>query len=110
MNWDMIKSLVRNVGPAVLSAAGGYFVAKGTLTEAQVSSLINAITAAVPTIAVLAAAIWGVLDKTSAAKTLAADSLPGVKVTVNPDVADPTVVAVAKAPGNTVTIEKKVSP
>jgi len=104
MNIEQWKSVLRNVGPPLLSGVCGYMVAKGTLTTAQASALMTSITdivtALVPLATIVGAAIWGANSKSDSAITTAAGNVPGVKVQVDTTVAQPEVVAVAKDPAN----------
>ncbi len=102
MNSDQVQSLLRQllaaVGPlAALAIQLGY-------PQGQVDGWVRAVQAILGIGTIVASIVWGNQVHTDAAKTLAADSVPGVKVTVNPAAATQAVVDVATAPTNNVAL------
>ncbi len=88
MNKEMVFTLLRQIGVIGLT----YLVASGVLTQDQASVLTKAALDAAPVLGTLALLIYGLWKKRDAAKVAEADKLPGVTVTVNPNIASSAVV------------------
>ena len=69
MNSTFIGSIARTV----LASAAGFLVGKGYITEDQIEPIIGGVT-------VIGVAIWGVLQKKSAAKKIEVAAQTGVNV------------------------------
>jgi hypothetical protein len=89
MNWDIVFSLIRNLGPPILTyAAGRWPEYAGTIGEVAAG------------IATLGAAGWGATTHTDSGKIAAVEAMPDVKqiVAVSTPSADSAVKAAAVDP------------
>ena len=102
MNQDQVQSLLRQllaaVGPlAALAIQLGY-------PQGQVDGWVRAVQAILGVGTIVASIVWGANAHTDANKALAADSVPGVKVTVNPVAASQAVIDMATKTTNNVAL------
>lgn len=83
----MDNAVILGILRTVLAAAGGILVTKGYLDDATLQQVVGAVIAII-------AAVWSVISKKSAAKTVATAAVTGL----NPNTISPTATGAAGAP------------